>query len=106
MSAMNSVQQRNRELADQIKTLRAAHTIEGTPQRIRQKHSSAEEPVTARILRRPQAASVTDDEEEEGAWTLKMAETRRVLEYSDFLFAVFADPERRLIGFARVRTGS
>ena len=43
------------ELADKIKALKAAHSIEATPQRDRQKHSSAEEPVTARIRRRTKA---------------------------------------------------
>ena len=37
------------ELAERIKALKAANTIEATPQRDRQKHSSAEEPITARI---------------------------------------------------------
>src|ERR1700694_5053254 len=37
------------DLAERIKTLKAAHSIEATPQRVRQKHSSAEEPVTAHI---------------------------------------------------------
>ena len=40
------------ELAEQIKALKAAHSIEATPQRVRQKQSTAEEPVTARIRRR------------------------------------------------------
>jgi hypothetical protein len=40
------------ELAERIKAIKAAHSIEATPQRARQKHSSAEEPVTARIRRR------------------------------------------------------
>ena len=43
------------ELAEKIKALKAAHSIEATPQRVRQKHSSAEEPVTARIRRRTEA---------------------------------------------------
>ena len=51
------------ELAEKIKTLKAAHSIEAMPQRVRQKQSSAEEPVTARIRRRAEAsyefASVT-----------------------------------------------
>jgi hypothetical protein len=37
----------------------AAHSIEATPQRARQKHSSAEEPVTARIRRRTEALPAT-----------------------------------------------
>ena len=40
------------ELAEKIKALKAANTIEATPQRVRQKQSTAEEPVTARIRRR------------------------------------------------------
>src|ERR1700690_1351980 len=47
------------ELAEQIKSLKAAHSIEATPQRARQKHSSAEEPVTARIRRRQEANPVS-----------------------------------------------
>jgi hypothetical protein len=43
------------DLAEKIKALKAANTIEATPQRVRQKHSSAEEPVTARIRRRTEA---------------------------------------------------
>ncbi len=43
------------ELAEKIKALKAAHTIEATPQRIRQKHSTAEEPITARIRRKTEA---------------------------------------------------
>ena len=48
------------ELADRIKTLKAANSIEATPQRARQKHSSAEEPVTARIRRRHETNSAPD----------------------------------------------
>jgi hypothetical protein len=40
------------ELAERIKALKAAHSIEAAPQRARQKQSTAEVPVTARILRR------------------------------------------------------
>ena len=36
------------DLAEKIKALKAAHNVEATPQRARQKHSTAEEPVTAR----------------------------------------------------------
>ena len=48
------------ELAEKIKTLKAAHSIEATPQRARQKHSSAEEPVTARIRRRSESMTASD----------------------------------------------
>ena len=47
-------------LADKIKALKAANTIEATPQRVRQKHSTAEEPVTARIRRRAEASTESD----------------------------------------------
>ncbi len=40
------------ELADRIKALKAANTIEAAPQRTRHKKAAAEEPVTARIRRR------------------------------------------------------
>jgi hypothetical protein len=48
------------ELAVRIKTLKAAHSIDATPQRVRQKHSSAEEPVTARIRRRTVTIPASD----------------------------------------------
>jgi hypothetical protein len=48
------------ELAEKIKALKAAHSIEATPQRIRQKQVSAEEPVTTRIRRRIGANSPSD----------------------------------------------
>jgi hypothetical protein len=47
-------------LADKIKALKAANTIEATPQRVQQKHSTAEEPVTARIRRRSEAHTASD----------------------------------------------
>ena len=47
------------ELADKIKALKVANSIEATPQRARQKHSTSEEPITARIRRR-QEAGATD----------------------------------------------
>ena len=43
------------ELAEQIKALKAEHSIDGTPERIGTRRSSAEEPVTARIRRRGEA---------------------------------------------------
>src|SRR4051794_33508357 len=43
------------ELAEHIKALKAAHTIEATPERVGKRRSSAEEPVTARIRRRTEA---------------------------------------------------
>ena len=48
------------DLAGRIKALNAAHSIEATPQRVRQKHSSAGEPFTARIRRRTGAVSASN----------------------------------------------
>jgi hypothetical protein len=48
------------DLAEKIKALKAAHSIEATPQRARQKQSSAEEPVTARIRRRTEAIPMSN----------------------------------------------
>jgi N12 class adenine-specific DNA methylase len=48
------------ELAHRIKTLKAAHNIEATPQRVRQKQVSAQEPITARIRRRKELSPVSD----------------------------------------------
>ena len=45
------------ELSEKIKALKAANTIEAAPQRDRQKQSSAEEPITARIRRRTEGDS-------------------------------------------------
>jgi hypothetical protein len=48
------------ELADRVKALKAANTIEATPQRDRQKRLTAEEPITARIRKRQEANSESD----------------------------------------------
>jgi hypothetical protein len=48
------------ELAARIKAIKAAHNIEATPQRVRQKQSSAEEPITRRIRRRAEAVPVSN----------------------------------------------
>jgi hypothetical protein len=47
------------EMAERIKSLKASHNIDATPQRVRQKQSSAEEPVTARIPRRTEASTAS-----------------------------------------------
>ena len=52
-------QQTVAELAEQIKTLRSAHTVEAAPARARKRRASAEEPVTARIRRRAEAIPAT-----------------------------------------------
>jgi N12 class adenine-specific DNA methylase len=48
------------DLADGVKALKAANTIEATPQRVQSRQASAEEPVTARIRRRHEASPVAD----------------------------------------------
>jgi len=48
------------ELTERIKTLKAANTIEATPQRAGNRACSAEEPVTARIRRRTEPAHASD----------------------------------------------
>jgi hypothetical protein len=48
------------ELAERIKALKSACTIEATPQRVRQQHSSAEEPIAARIRRRVERFSASE----------------------------------------------
>ena len=54
------------DIANQIKALKAENTVEASPQRDRQKQSTAEEPITARIRRRSEASaasgSVNDDD--------------------------------------------
>jgi len=48
------------ELAQQIKALKAANTIEAAPERIGKRRGSAEEPVTARIRRRLETILASD----------------------------------------------
>ena len=50
------------ELAERIKAMKAANSVEATPQRVGQKQSTAEEPITARIRRRRQALPVSESE--------------------------------------------
>jgi hypothetical protein len=55
------------ELAERIKALKAAHTIEATPQRAGKRRAAAEEPVTARIRKRTEASNATGAGSEHGA---------------------------------------
>jgi hypothetical protein len=48
------------ELADRVKALKAANTIETTPQRVQSKQATAEEPITPRIRKRQEANSASD----------------------------------------------
>lgn len=54
------------ELAEKIKALKSANNIEATPQRARQKHTAAEEPITARIRRRARTDDDSDDSAKAG----------------------------------------
>jgi len=62
------------DIAGKIKALKAANTIEGTPQRDRQKHFTAEEPVTARIRHRQEAGATDQSVEVEQAEPAPAAE--------------------------------
>jgi N12 class adenine-specific DNA methylase/SAM-dependent methyltransferase len=67
------------ELAEQIKALRAANTIEATPERPGKRSASAEEPVTARIRRRAEERAPADGEsgqeaQSDSMWVRKLAE--------------------------------
>ena len=48
------------ELADRIKALKGANTIDAAPQRVQRKHVSAEEPIAARIRRRQEEMLTLD----------------------------------------------
>ena len=54
------------EVAEGIKALRAAQTIEAAPERIGKSRGSAEEPVTARIRRRMKAVLVAGQATDDG----------------------------------------
>jgi hypothetical protein len=48
------------ELAERVKALKAANTVEIAPPRVLRKQAAAEEPITARIRRRQEADSASD----------------------------------------------
>jgi len=48
------------ELAGRIKAIKSAHSVEAAPRRAEQTHFSVEEPITARIRRRTEAALAAD----------------------------------------------
>ncbi len=58
------------ELAARVKAIKAAHAVDAAPERVRQKHSSAEEPITARIRRRTEVLPVSDRTPEPDAGAL------------------------------------
>ena len=83
------------ELAEQIKALKAAHTIEAAPQRTGKHGSSAEEPVTARIKRKRN--TTTDAAESSGQPAMPhraSVTTKQVIPP----FAPHANPARREVG--------
>jgi hypothetical protein len=55
------------EIAERIKALKAAHSIEATPQRAGQSHATTEEPVTRRIRRRTETNFASDPIESQEA---------------------------------------
>jgi N12 class adenine-specific DNA methylase/predicted RNA methylase len=59
------------ELAGRIASLKAAHTIEATPERTTPRRIAAEEPVTARIRRRSEPASAIEPAAEPAAPTAR-----------------------------------
>jgi hypothetical protein len=67
------------DLAEKIKALKAANTIEATPQRVRQKQSTAEEPVTARIRRRHETNPAPDQAAEQDTLSVVPADAPRDL---------------------------
>ena len=52
------------DIAGKIKSLKCVHSVETTPQRIRQKHSTAEEPITTRIRRRAESTPSSNSTKE------------------------------------------
>ncbi len=66
------------ELAERIKLLRNANSVEVSPERTGNRQVSAEEPVTLRIRRRTEAAPVvtpaTEPEAQKGVWESKLIE--------------------------------
>ena len=52
------------DIAAKIKALKASHTVEAAPQRVRHKQSTAEEPITARIRRRNETMPAPDSANE------------------------------------------
>jgi N12 class adenine-specific DNA methylase len=48
------------ELARRIKAIKGTHSVPATPERVRQKHSSAEEPIAVRIRRRAETHPISD----------------------------------------------
>ena len=68
------------ELADRIKALKAAHTIDAAPERTAARRIAAEEPVTARIRRRAIAApAIEPPAEPEAAPPARRDEARRAV---------------------------
>jgi hypothetical protein len=65
------------ELAEKIKLLKASHNVEAAPQRVRQKQSTAEVPVTARIRRRSEGnPAFTPPAESDGTTSLLSSRDR------------------------------
>lgn len=70
------------ELAESIKALKAANTIEATPQRTERRQTAAEEPITARIRRRQEGHSANNQAGEHDA-AMEAADKVRQAEQED-----------------------
>jgi hypothetical protein len=64
------------EIAEQIKALKASHTIEAAPQRAARHRASAEEPVTARIRRRAEVNYASADEQSKSRFVGRLTQDR------------------------------
>lgn len=62
------------QLAEHIKSLKAGNSINATPERVRQSHSTAEEPITIRIRRRAETLhdSTTPNKPGEISWAVEL----------------------------------
>jgi N12 class adenine-specific DNA methylase len=65
------------EIAEQIKVLKAAHTIEAAPTRAARHRASAEEPVTARIRRRSEVNYASADKQGESRFVRQLTRDRK-----------------------------
>ena len=93
------------ELSEGIKSLKSAHSIDATPQRDRQKHFSAAEPITARIRRRtesvPESDLVTESDAEpeiEGASMLGLTQNSSVAPPGSFRERMIQERQRKYDG--------
>jgi len=89
------------ELADQIKALKAGHTIDAAPERAAARRIAAEEPVTARIRRRAGSAPAVEPERTESPAAGPAAESAPPGD--DKPPRVFFDPPPAMVSVADAR---